>query len=137
MGSYAESGSESRSMSDREAGMATLQYVLATAFAMVLLVLSCNAMFGLYVRAAVRDALDEGVRSAVPLGAPPEACEARIGSAVRELVRGPFVDGVRTECVVVDGVAAASARVRIPSFVPLLFGGWTFTVQARASVEAP
>lgn len=116
--------------------MATLQYVLATAFTMVLLVLCCNALFGLYVRAAVRDALDDGVRSAVPVGAPPEACEERISAAIHALVRGPFVDGVRTECAVVDGVAVASARVRIPSFVPLLFTGWTFTLRARASVEA-
>ncbi|HEY1740457.1 MAG TPA: hypothetical protein VGI86_17220, partial [Acidimicrobiia bacterium] len=65
----------------------SLQYVAASALALVLLVMAANLLVDLYVRAAVRDALDEGVRAAVPLGGTADDCEARANDTVHGLVR--------------------------------------------------
>ena len=47
----------------------TIQYVIAVAWSLVLLVLIANLLVDLYARGAVRDALDDGVRAGAPAGA--------------------------------------------------------------------
>ena len=115
----------------------TLQYAVATGFAMVLLVLIANVLMGLYVRAAVRDALDDGVRAAVPINADVRACQTRVDDAVAALVQGSFRQGVAVQCSIANGVAEAVATVRVPSFLPMLFGGWKFNLRASAHQEVP
>ena len=51
-----------------ERGFTTIQYVVATAWSLLLFVLVANLLVDLYERGAVRDALDDGVRAGVPVG---------------------------------------------------------------------
>ena len=52
-----------------ERGFTTIQYVIAVAWSLVLLVLVANLLVDLYARGAVRDALDDGVRAGAPAAA--------------------------------------------------------------------
>jgi hypothetical protein len=115
--------------------MVTVQYVLASACALVLLVLAANLLVDLYVRAAVRDALDEGVRAAVPIGATASDCAARANDTLHGLVRGAFVDGVSVHCGVDGGRVTADADVVLPSFLAVL-PTWAFRVHAEARQES-
>ena len=65
-----------------ERGFTTIQYVIAVAWSLVLLVLVANLLVDLYARGAVRDALDDGVRAGAPRRAPAAACEARAHEVV-------------------------------------------------------
>ncbi len=119
-----------------EEGMITLQYVAASALALVLLVFAANLLVDVYVRAAVRDALDEGVRAAAPLGGTAGDCAARASDTLHGLVRGVFARAVTIRCGVRDGTVTADAGVSLPAFV----GGlppWSFTLHAEARQEGP
>ena len=76
---------------ERDAGFTTIQYVVATAFSLLLFVLVANLLVDLYERGAVRDALDEGVRAGVPIGATAADCEARAHDVVRSIANGSSV----------------------------------------------
>jgi hypothetical protein len=120
----------------RERGFVSVQYVLASACALVLLVLAANLLVDLYVRAAVRDALDEGVRAAVPVGGTADACAGRAGDTLYGLVHGAFSRGVALHCDVTDGRVTADASVVLPAFLAL-FPSWSFQVHAEARQEDP
>jgi hypothetical protein len=117
-----------------ERGMVTVQYVLASACALVLLVLTANLLVDLYVRAAVRDALDEGVRAAVPIGTSLSDCAAKADDTLHGLVRGAFANGVTVRCGVAGGRVTADADVALPAFLAL-FPSWTFRLHAEARQE--
>jgi hypothetical protein len=121
----------SRRASD-EHGLATIQYVFAVGISFVLLVLVANLLVDLYARAAVRDALEEGTRAAVPLDASPAACAARAQAVLDGLLRGPIGDGVRVKCDVALGVVVATADVRLRSWLPGLAPDWRFTLRSVA-----
>ena len=110
--------------------MITLEYVAASALALVLLVAAANLLVDLYVRAAVRDALDEGVRAAVPVGASAADCTARANDTLHGSWAATFARAVTIRCDVGDGEAHAAADVALPAFLSWL-PVWTFGVHAR------
>ena len=110
----------------------TLQYVAATAFTLVLLMLVANVLVDLYARAAVREALDEGVRAAVPVDAVASSCEARAADVLRGLLRGPVGRGVAVTCDVDPVRAHAHATVELRSWLPLVVPPWRFALDATA-----
>ena len=79
-----------------DSGFVTLQYVIAVAWSLVLLVLVANFLVDLYARGAVGDALDDGVRAAAPSSQPVAACETRAQEVVTGR-RGPLVTA-RVHC---------------------------------------
>ena len=101
-----------------------------------MLVLAANLLVDLYVRAAVRDALDEGVRAAVPIGGTAEACRARADDTLRGLVHGAFVDGVAVQCGIASGRVRADAQVVLPAFLAV-FPAWSFRLHAEALQDDP
>ncbi len=111
----------------------TLQYVIATGFTLVLLMLVANLLVDLYARGVVREALDEGVRAAVPIDAPAAACETRAGEVLDGLLRGPAGDGVELRCEVSAGSVHAHATVTMRSWLPALVPPWHFSADATAS----
>ena len=119
-----------------ERGMITIQYVAASVLALVLLVIAANLLVDLYVRAAVRDALDEGVRAAVPLGGTATDCAARANNTLQGLVRGDLGHGVTIGCAIAGGIVTAGADVTLPAFVAG-FPGWSFRLRAQARQEGP
>jgi hypothetical protein len=116
----------------REGGFATVQYVLAVGLSFVMLVVVANLLVDLYARAAVRDALEEGARAAVPADAPRSACDDRAHRVLDGLLRGPIGRDVRVRCAAALGVVVASAEVRLRSWLPGVVPDWTFTVRALA-----
>jgi len=114
-----------------ERGFTTIQYVIAVAWSLVLLVLVANLMVDLYARGAVRDALDDGVRAGVPMTASAAACEARAREVVTGLVRGPLID-TRLHCEESGAFMTAEADVSLRSWLPMLVPDWHMTLHAEA-----
>lgn len=114
-----------------DGGFTTIQYVIAVAWSLVLLVLIANLVVDLYARGAVRDALDDGVRAAAPAGASVAACEQRAKEVVNGLVRGPLLRTV-VHCREEGGFAVAEAQVTLRSWLPMLVPDWHMQLRAEA-----
>jgi hypothetical protein len=114
-----------------ERGFATIQYVIAVAWSLVLLVLIANLLVDLYARGAVRDALDDGVRAAAPAGASVLACEQRAREVVTGLVRGPLLQTV-VHCREEGAFVVADAQVTLRSWLPMLIPDWHMHLRAEA-----
>lgn len=119
---------------EREAGFTTIQYVIAVAWSLLLLVLVANFLVDLYARGAVRDALDDGVRAGAPASAPAAACEQRAHEVLRGLVRGPLVTA-RVRCATSGAFVTADATVSLHSWLPMLIPDWHLTLHAIAIRE--
>jgi hypothetical protein len=117
--------------SRRDGGFTTIQYVIAVAWSLVLLVLIANLLVDLYARGAVRDALDDGVRAAAPVGASVAACEQRAHEVVAGLVRGPLLHSV-VHCREEGAFVVAEAQVTLRSWLPMLVPVWHRTLRAEA-----
>jgi hypothetical protein len=114
-----------------ERGFTTIQYVIAVAWSLVLLVLIANLLVDLYARGAVRDALDDGVRAGAPAGASVAACEQRAHEVVTGLVRGPLLQTV-VHCREDGAFVVADARVTLRSWLPMLLPDWHMHLHAEA-----
>jgi hypothetical protein len=118
-----------------ERGLVTIQYVFAIGISFVLLVLVANLLVDLYARAAVRDALEEGTRAAVPIDAPATACGDRAHVVLHALLRGPVGRDIQVRCDVALGLVVATADVRLRAWLPGLVPDWRFAVRAVAVRE--
>jgi hypothetical protein len=115
-----------------DGGFLTVQYALAVGLSFILLVLVANLLVDLYARAAVRDALEEGTHAVVAADAAPGACVERAHSVVQNLLRGPIGRDIHIRCESDVGVVAATADVRLPSWLPGLTPDWRFVARAIA-----
>ena len=118
----------------RERGFTTIQYVIAVAWSLLLLVLVANFLVDLYARGAVRDALDDGVRAGAPASAAVPACEERAREVLRGLVRGPLVQA-RVRCATSGAFVTADATVSLRSWLPMLVPDWHLSLHAVALRE--
>ena len=119
----------------RHAGFATIEHVIATACTLVILLGAANLAVDLYVRAAVRDALSDGVRAALPSGHGVDDCARRATAAVDAMVRGPLRRRVVVRCSLQRGFVVADAQGRFVSFLPGIIPAWSFTVRASGLPE--
>ncbi len=113
-----------------------MQYVAASAFSLVLFVLCANLLVDLYVRGAVRDALDEGVRSAVPAAADARVCEARAREVIDGIAGGAVLHVDELRCVRDGARVIATARVVLRSWLPGAAPDWRLAFRASARVES-
>jgi hypothetical protein len=120
--------------SRRDGGFTTIQYVIAVAWSLLLLVLIANFLVDLYARGAVRDALDDGVRAAAPSSDPVAVCEERAREVLRGLVRGPLVRA-RIRCTISGPFVTADASVTLRSWLPMLVPDWHMALRAVALRE--
>ncbi len=118
-----------------ERGFTTIQYVVATAFSLLLFVLVANLLVDLYERGAVRDALDEGVRAGVPISATVDDCLARVHDVVGAVANGSSVLVEDLSCTRDGERIVSSAHVRLRSWFPMLLPDWRLTLQASAHRE--
>jgi hypothetical protein len=114
-----------------QSGFTTIQYVIAVAWSLLLLVLIANLLVDLYARGAVRDALDDGVRAGAPVGASVAACEQRAHEVVTGLVRGPVLRTV-VHCREDGAFVVADAQVTLRSWLPMLLPDWHMHLHAEA-----
>ena len=118
-----------------QAGFTTLQYVVATGFSLMLFVLVANLLVDLYTRGAVRDALDEGVRAAVPAMASPADCEARVHEVIRSIAGGSLLRVDEVGCERAGDAITARAAVTLRSWLPMLVPDWQLRLRASARQE--
>ncbi len=114
--------------------MTTTQYVVATAFVLVVFVGLANLVVDLYARGAVRAAVDEAVRASARLDASAAQCTARADDVLAGLLGRHLRGGVRVTCADDGDVVTARAEVRLAGwlvFVP----DWSFTVTGTAVKE--
>ena len=121
--------------SSEECGFTTIQYVVATAFSLLLFVLLANLLVDLYERGAVRDALDEGVRAAVPAAAGPHECAARAHEVVQSVAGGSLLHVDALTCAQDGDHIVASARISLHSWFPALVPDWKMDLRAQALQE--
>jgi len=112
-----------------------VQYVVATAFSLVLLVLVANLLVDLYARGAVREVLDEATRAGTRVDAPAGACAQRAEEALAAVLRGPLGDRVSVQCTESPTWVSATADVVLPSWIPWLLPDWRLALSAHAVRE--
>jgi len=118
-----------------EAGFTTIQYVVATAFSLLLFVLVANLLVDLYERGAARDALDEGVRAGVPASATAEECLARAREVLQAVSNVASLRVDDLACVPDGDRVVATARVSMRSWFPALLPDWRLQLRAAAHRE--
>jgi DNA-binding NarL/FixJ family response regulator len=119
----------------REGGFTTIQYVVATAFSLLLFVMVANLLVDLYERGAVRDALDEGVRAAVPAPSSTEECVARARAVVESIASGASLRVDSLTCAREGDRVVANARISLRSWFPMLLPDWQLDLHASAHRE--
>jgi len=125
-----DSGPAARGIGDR--GVSSVQFVLASALALVLFLALANLVVVQYGRGAVRSALEQGARAGSTAGV--AACENTAQQVVADLLGGRMSDGLALDCTLSGGTLVASASVTFDSWTPLTpdFG---FTLTSSAVVE--
>lgn len=112
--------------------MSSIQFVLASALALIVFLALANLVVVQYGKGAIRSALEQGARAGSVGGA--AACEDTAGAVVAELLGGRMSDGLVVSCVVDGSGVAATASVSFDSWTPLT-PDFTFSLTSRAVSE--
>ncbi len=111
----------------------TIQFVAATAFSLLLLVVVANVMVNLYQRGAVRDALDEGVRAASVVDHGDNACARKANEVLAVLAPGVRLGNDGVTCSRSRYLITARADVHFESWLPLV-PSWTSHLKAMTRI---
>ncbi|HEX5587056.1 MAG TPA: hypothetical protein VFZ17_07085 [Acidimicrobiia bacterium] len=114
--------------------MTSVQYVVATAFTLVVFVMLANVVVDLYARGAVRAAVDEAARAGARVDATPAECAARAHDVLEGLVGARIRAGVEIACSESSSRVSARADVRLAgwlAFVP----DWSFSIVGTSVKE--
>lgn len=125
-----DQGPATRRVGDR--GISSIQFVLASALALVLFLALANLIVVQYGRGAVRSALEQGARSGSTAGA--LACEATARQVISDLLGGRMSEGLVVGCEVQGGTMVSSASVTFDSWTPLT-PDFAFELSSSAVVE--
>lgn len=119
-------------MTQGDRGVSSVQFVLASALALILFLALANLVVVQYGRGAVRSALEQGARAGSTGGV--AACENTAQQVVADLLGGRMSDNLALDCILSGGTMVASASVTFDSWTPLTpdFG---FTLTSSAVVE--
>ncbi|HEX9467147.1 MAG TPA: hypothetical protein VGA11_01940 [Acidimicrobiia bacterium] len=115
--------------------MITVQYVVATALSLLVLVTMANFVVDLYARGVVRSAVDEGARAGAPLDASDDTCAERSQQVVANLLGGAMGRSVHVSCRTARGTVTAHADVQLTGWIPVLVPDWRFALDGTASKE--
>jgi hypothetical protein len=116
-------------------GFVTLQFVVAAALSLVLLVLVANVLVAAYARAAVRAALDEGARAGARADAVAAECIRRAHDVLDDLLGGPLRAGVGdVTCSADDRRVHAAVHVTGEAWLPGV-PAWSYTAAAVTTRE--
>ena len=111
-----------------------MQYVAASGLSLLLFVLLANLLVDMYQRGAVRDALDEGVRAAVPSGTGPSDCEMRARDVVHAIAGGSLLNVESLDCSQHGDLVVARATITLRSWLPVV-PAWRLDLRAAARRE--
>jgi hypothetical protein len=101
-----------------DAGLTSIQFVLAAGLSLILFVGLANLVVVQYGRGAVRSALEQGARAgAVARSA--EACESAAWGVVDQLLGGSMSSRLTMRCTAGGGGMSASADAVFEAWIPL------------------
>jgi hypothetical protein len=126
-----DTGIIDRRVADR--GFTSLQFLIASSLALVVFVALANIVVVQYSKAAMRSALDQGVRAGTIAGSA-DACEDRIAQVLGELLGGSIGETTDFECGVVGPLMQASGELTVDSWTPFT-GDFYVDLVAEASLE--
>lgn len=112
-----------------DAGFASLQFVVAAALAMLMVVGLVQLITYQYARGAALAALERGVRAASVAGAGAGQCYSVLADTFETTLGGAVGDSLDYTCETVDGVVTARAG----GMVPLWLGSGTLSFEVEAS----
>ncbi|HEU4320366.1 MAG TPA: hypothetical protein VFS66_09825 [Acidimicrobiia bacterium] len=112
--------------------MASIQFVLAGALAMVMFVTLANLVVVQYGRGAIRSALEQGARAGSVGG--PTACRETAAMVVADLLGGAMSDGLSISCEAVTGSVMARADATFQAWIPLM-PSFHIQLESRATEE--
>lgn len=101
-----------------ERGVTSVQFVLASALALVLFVTLANLVVFQYGRGALRSALEQGARAGSVRGE--TACEATAVAVLDDLLGGRMSDGLVVSCTGSPAGVEARGSARFASWTPLM-----------------
>jgi len=119
-----------RGIADR--GVSSIQFVLASALALILFLALANLMVVQYGRGAVRSALEQGARVGTLGG--PGVCEETAIRVVENLLGGRMSDDLELSCAGSGDAMVASASATFESWTPLT-PDFTISLTSQAVVE--
>lgn len=111
-----DTNSVTRRVGDR--GVSSIQFVLASALALLLFVALANLVVLQYGRGALRSALEQGARAGAVGGV--AVCESTAMSVVADLLGGRMSDGLSLSCSQAGETVSASGSVVFESWTPLM-----------------
>lgn len=98
-------------------GVSSVQFVVASALALILFLALANLVVVQYGKGAIRSALEQGARAGTTAGL--SGCEDTAGRVVDDLLGGRMSDGLVLSCSVSGGSIVASASAVFESWTPL------------------
>ena len=117
---------------EADGGVSSVQFVLASAFALILFLALANLVVVQYGKGAVRSALEQGARAGTTAGI--AACEATAGQVLDDLLGGRMSDGLVLSCSLSGGAMVSSASVVFESWTPLT-PDFAFSLSSSAVFE--
>lgn len=99
-------------------GVSSVQFLLASALALLFFVVLANLVVVQYGRGAIRSALEQGSRAGALTG-DVSACVEKVDDVIGQLLGGRMSDGLEIACVPGPGVMTASASTTFEPWTPL------------------
>ena len=115
-------------------GLASIEFVLASALGLLLFVLLANVMVVQYGKGAVTSALNQAVREGSISGST-ASCEARAKEVLGELLGGWMGQGVVVRCSLSAESLVVRADADFKSWIPLQ-PNFRFVAAARGTIES-
>ena len=119
-----------RGVGDR--GVSSVQFVLASALALLLFFALANLVVVQYGRGVIRSALEQGARAGTVGGV--ERCEDTVQVVIQNLLGGRMSDDLILGCSVAGATVLAEASVTFDSWTPLT-PDFPISMATRAVVE--
>lgn len=114
-------------------GLSSIQFILASALALLLFLALANLVVVQYGRGAVRSALEQGARAGAVTGSVLD-CEVTAAEVTRQLLGGRMSDGLVVACQASDGMMVATGTAIFESWTPLT-GDFAVELTSRAVLE--
>lgn len=128
-------------MLPRDGGFVTVEYLVAVALSLLVLVVVANFIVWEYGRGVVGSAVDEGARAGSRAPAPEanqlDSCEQAADREITDLLggaNGSMGRGVSISCSLQGNQLVVNAEAHFAAWFPAM-GGWTFSTKATAIVE--
>lgn len=118
-----------------EGGFSSVQFLLASALGLLLMISMLNLVVVQYGRGALRSALEQGVRAG-SLNGDVQVCLETVDSVIGQLLAGKMSEDLTFQCSLEPGGIAASASATFASWTPLT-SDFRVELEGRALVEPP